>query len=549
MDTTCRWFKIDPTLLIAHPRALNPRFARLSPAGLGATGRNVTKKRISNVKTDVRRALEWAGCLSKSSYFVKPTTAWSKLLEQSKHYGDHARFARLTKYCTVHGIEPDNLPVDLGMRFYTALVDEALVGTPQRTARNAIQVLNRLIKQGAVIRQSPLPVPGFYDTYILKADRFPESFQRAVDAFLDLGSCADEFDLSGRDHPIRPITAAVYRDRLYRTASLMVLAGRDVANIRSLSDLVDMRWVTLAMRYLRDRRENRQPRAQIGALLETLVNISANHVHWADKKSRADNVDSLLRLTRRFRKGPGLSKTVRERLGPLKNDANLARLFLLGSTILKELKKLKSLSRRDAVKGSLAVVLSILTYCPLRIGSICKMRLDQHLQWSSPAMKGDLSLVFAEGELKNGEPGSYPLPSECAQAIRWYIVNCRPLLLTNDSPFLFPSSDVQRPKLKGEVSQQVRHLIHYRIGLDVNPHLFRHVVHLVVLRRFPGAYALISRILSHRSLETALRNYSYLAVEMSMKVYQALVRDASNGSARVRAAPDGQVANQQGDAT
>jgi hypothetical protein len=65
----------------------------------------------------------------------------------------------------------------------------------------------------------------------------------------------------------------------------------------------------------------------------------------------------------------------------------------------------------------------------------------------------------------------------------------------------------------------------------VNPHLYRHIVHLVVLARFPGAYAMISRVLTHRSLETARKNYAYFDVELSMTAYQGMVWDLLKGRA------------------
>jgi hypothetical protein len=49
---------------------------------------------------------------------------------------------------------------------------------------------------------------------------------------------------------------------------------------------------------------------------------------------------------------------------------------------------------------------------------------------------------------------------------------------------------------------QLRELIFEETGLVVNLHLYRHIVHLIVLRRFPGAYAMVARVLHHRSLST-----------------------------------------------
>ena len=89
---------------------------------------------------------------------------------------------------------------------------------------------------------------------------------------------------------------------------------------------------------------------------------------------------------------------------------------------------------------------------------------------------------------------------------------------------------------------QLSRLVHHKLGFEVNPHLFRHMVHLIVLNRFPGAYAMVARVLTHRALETTIRNYSYLDGEISMRVYQDLVMDVQKGGARKRGAGSESIA-------
>ena len=147
-------------------------------------------------------------------------------------------------------------------------------------------------------------------------------------------------------------------------------------------------------------------------------------------------------------------------------------------------------------------------------------------------MKGELHLQFAFRELKSDAPEVLPLPAECARLLRKYIEFDRPKLDPGPSPFLFPGRYADRAKLRGVLSGQLQTLIFRRTGFDVNPHLYRHLVHLVVLSRFPGAYAMISRILTHRSLETARKNYAYFDVGLSLKAYQDLIRGVQNGDVR-----------------
>ena len=72
-------------------------------------------------------------------------------------------------------------------------------------------------------------------------------------------------------------------------------------------------------------------------------------------------------------------------------------------------------------------------------------------------------------------------------------------------------------------------LIRRSIGLEVNPHLYRHLVHLVVLNRYPGAYAMISRILGHKSLQTAISNYAGEDIAIAMRAFHELIAETMTG--------------------
>jgi hypothetical protein len=59
-------------------------------------------------------------------------------------------------------------------------------------------------------------------------------------------------------------------------------------------------------------------------------------------------------------------------------------------------------------------------------------------------------------------------------------------------------------------------------------------VHLIVLNRYPGAYAMISRVLGHKSLQTAISNYAGEDMAISMRAFQGLVTDVVSSGQLVR---------------
>ena len=216
-------------------------------------------------------------------------------------------------------------------------------------------------------------------------------------------------------------------------------------------------------------------------------------------------------LAVRLQASKGLSQKIRSRVSPFRDESNLAKLFLLPFALAREISRSKWEKRKLALLVEWAVALMLLTFCAFRMSTLSRIG-DRHLKWSKPGRRGELTLDLDGDMLKTGEPASVPVPPECAKLIKLYCEQYRSELFNLETEFLFPTKDPTKSKAPGLLSTQLSKLIWSRLGMEVNPHLYRHLVHSVVLRRFPGAYAMVSRVLTHRSLETSIRNYSHFPI-------------------------------------
>jgi integrase len=243
-----------------------------------------------------------------------------------------------------------------------------------------------------------------------------------------------------------------------------------------------------------------------------------------------ESVAMIKRYARRVRPPIyGLGVKNRMRLAPLRDERNMAQLFLLPNKIRKEIEKKSRLTRADALLMQSAVALMVLTYAPIRIGNLAALHVENNLRWSRPEMGGTLLIDIDGSSVKNEQTLSFPLPSNCADLIRLYLREYQPRLAIGVSPYLFPSDLPGRPKRPDTLSKQLTSLIRRTIGLEVNPHLYRHLVHLVVLNRYPGAYAMVSRVLGHKSLQTAISNYAGEDIAIAMRAFQTLVTEVATG--------------------
>ena len=64
------------------------------------------------------------------------------------------------------------------------------------------------------------------------------------------------------------------------------------------------------------------------------------------------------------------------------------------------------------------------------------------------------------------------------------------------------------PKHHATLAGQITSAIRRQIGLVVNPHLFRHLAAKLYLDAHPGEYALVARLLGHKSVQTTMDFYA-----------------------------------------
>jgi integrase len=174
---------------------------------------------------------------------------------------------------------------------------------------------------------------------------------------------------------------------------------------------------------------------------------------------------------------------------------------------------------------------------PMRIKNLAELDLDQHLFRSRAG--GTMSLAIPGDEVKNEFDIETELPGETAALIDLYLTRYRPLLLNQPSSCLFPGRDCTKPKAIQTLYGQIVKCLKRRCGLEVHPHLFRHIAAKSYLDANPGAYGLIRLVLGHKSVETTTRFYCGLETPAAMRHFDEHVlklrEQAAPASAKIRA--------------
>lgn len=525
IKTACRWFGMAPDDVIAHPMNIRPRFGRLSPGGLG-----VSTKRIQNVRSSLKAALQRVQVIDGRSFKVPLTPEWRGLIGRVSDTYLRQKVHCIASFASARNLGPNHIDDAFSAMLLEALQDDRLHSNPRITHQNAVRAWNKLVGSVSGWPKTALHQPRYRKIKTPAAPMHP-NLGAEIERFLVRHSTDDPFDLATPMVPWKSTTVATYRRYFKRFVGLLITLGHPPDTLQSLNDIARFERAKAALQLMMVQNDGncRVGASHIARLIsQVALEVARRNMDDTDEMSTSFAEDArLLRdlADRLHKRNKILGQKNRKRLAPLRDEANMARLFLLPLAIAKEVEGYAEPTRGQALRMQLALALLILTFCPLRITSLSQLQIGRHLIWSRPGMTGELRLQFDWRELKSDAPEVLPLPPECARLVRKYVETYRPKLDANGSTYLFPGQRTDRGKLRGVLSGQLQTLIYSRTGFDVNPHLYRHLVHLVVLSRFPGAYAMISRILTHRSLETARKNYAYFDVELSLKAYQDLVRE------------------------
>ncbi len=520
----CKKLEIAPNKLIAHIANLNPRIRRLT---------GISKKRRSNLKNSIKILLM---CLPHQgrSFKAELTPPWAAM---EAVVPDEYRLASvhcMMRYGSAQNILPEHFDDDVSASLLAALVNERLNGDPIVTHQNAVRASNWLGFNAPGWRIPHLTPPRYANQYIEPWANLPPWCEVITGAFIDRGTTADPFDLSRPMNAWRPATIKTYEILLRRFFSMAKQVHDDLGRPRAWREVATFTFAERVLKWGIARNGGKRGQVMAANIAVLLAQIAENPEAKAkltpeEKIGNEAVAAELLQLAGRLHKSKGLSAKVRARVSQFKDESNLAKLFLLPFALEREVTRGRMKRRTLALQAQWTVALMLLTFCPLRIFTIARIA-DRHLKWSQPKRRGELTLELEGDMLKAGEPASIPLPRECARVIKLYSEKHRSALFKCDTDLLFPSEKTGASKNAHNLATQLQKLIRSRTGMEVNSHLYRHLVHIVILRRFPGAHAMISRVLLHRSLETAVKNYAHFDAELSMKAYQKLIKEVQAGT-------------------
>ena len=475
---------------------------------------------------------------------------WQGLMDCLPQPERRRGLVRFFRFLTLADVVPEAVTADALDRFVVWLREETLTEDIPALVRRTASNWTWAMREIPGWPQVALRRPGMRDKFTTPLERFPESFQQDVDRFLDglrgqrLGGVyrapgaafrATGQDGSGakarRNRAQSPRTVRTRAEQIRAAAAALLLQGVPLESMTSLRDLVSPpERPRQILEFHLDRLKARNAAAgrcdddgaetdptsgYVAALAEVLRMIAVHHVGLPEPE-----IEEILRLRAAVRpevQGT-MNETVSRKLRALNEPDTLAMLLHLPAEWMARLPELRLRPRDEALVAMYATALEILLAVPLRRRNLVELHIDEQLviDRRTGTVTG---LDIPKGATKTRKQSIvWEFSPRVAAMIGTYIRKYRPLLAGAENRFLFPGLD-DRHRDYGDFANELSTRVERDLGTDFNLHLVRHLTAWRLLKRLPGAYELVSRVLGHASPKTTMTYYCGL--EMIFAVREA----------------------------
>jgi integrase len=507
-----QWLGADLTAMPAHPRYLRERLARFHPAAAG-----VSRKRLQNARSAIAFALDRYGLGGRRDYLAPLSAAAQVLYDRLPDKYFRCRLSRLLHFISAQGIEPEQMTDAVTDEFLAALERHSAIKHVRTTHQDACRAWNKARRLIPGWPDVQLTVPCYRQTWGLPWATFPASFEAVVDAwFADPADDGDFFADNGRLKPLAPRTVATQRDHLRCTASALVRSGHDPSAIVDLGYLVRPAHVRQALTFFLDRNGG-EPNAYIAAVAYTLRTVAKYGVDLAE--ADREEVQRLYRKVSQQRHG--MTQKNLARLRQLDDPAARDRLLAFPTLRIREVLRRDSGGVAEALAIQAAVATELWLFVPLRIANFVGLQLDMHL---IRRHGGDhcWAIHVPAAMVKNTVDLDYELPAPIARHLEIYLERFRPRLVAGTNPWLFPGRD-GRAKHVATLRSQVTRAVRQGTGIELHPHLFRHIAGKLLLDEHPGDQGTVQRMLGHKSLRTTMATYTGSETRAAIRRYDEVV--------------------------
>jgi integrase len=175
-------------------------------------------------------------------------------------------------------------------------------------------------------------------------------------------------------------------------------------------------------------------------------------------------------------------------------------------------------------RAEAAIAAAFLTYMPIRLQNLTDLAYDKHLFLrSEPGAKSTLEIPAEE--VKNGLEIGFDIPPFVSKMLIEFREVLAPRILGYSPSHVFVKRD-GTVKKGPSLRELIQGFMERRVGIEFNPHTFRHLAGKFILDHEPGGHEVVRQVLGHKSLQTTVNFYTGIDTQRAGRHYRHLLEEA-----------------------
>lgn len=485
-------------MIPATATAVREVFARTNPQRVG-----LKKKSFQTLRSTVAFAVRtYAAVEVKESGAVKRqwNDEWTEFVHQiDVPFRRHA-LSRFAAFCSTRSISPTEVTNCTLAAFLDQLIATEVVKSPKTIVLGTVSTWNRAGRDIAEWPPLRLRSPTATIPHIFPLTAFPESFQAELATWQRRTSSGATsrsiFRTEGLLRPLRPETVKSQLSLFRQVASALVKSGAmQIEEIVGLSNLCDPDRLRIALEFEHDRLGGNDRRV---LEMANKIRVLSRHFEGVTPE-QITGLDQLCVARPERRKD--ITEQNRSRLSQFDEPGNYEKLVAFPARAAGQARRMTN-RYRAAKRMEQAVAISILLRVAPRLATLRQIELT----WLKHQTDGSIILSIPPTALKARRALEVELNADCGALINELIRDFRPALPSASGPHLFPGED-GGPRSKNAMYEQVTD-VGREFGLDINPHLYRHLLQKICVERDPTSVGDVSRVLGHATTSTTITFYA-----------------------------------------
>jgi integrase len=456
----------------------------------------ISARTFANIRSDIGAALALAGVTTRRCHGDRRIGAsWQALVELIDQNMPLYGLRRFIRFCSSHGIDPDQVNNASVAHFQGWLTSSTLVPNPSATAR-AIPRLWRLAQALLETLPGNLADPvKTRDGRKLAWDELPKSFLQEANAYLDMRRHPDIFDerLEAPRKPLAESTVRLQREHIRLSCCILLDAGDSVL---SLADLVEPERFKTVLRYYHQRAVG-APCSFATGLAKTLISVAKHFVH-----ASSDHLARLKATAARLPAIPFDMTTKNKRfISEMCVEEHIAKLVKLPRLLALNAETLLDSPKRLSIVANVALALAVLLEAPMRSQNLITLNWKKHFR-EPRGPRGPLQILIDASEVKSKRSDLvFELSPETSEFIRWYRKFVLPALSADPGGDLFVMEGGWL-RGQGDLANRVKQVIEDHVGISMTMHQFRHLAAARYLEIRPHDIETIRQLLGHAFAKT-----------------------------------------------